>query len=111
MPVVPPGGPGSSSGPISYDPVRIHRAGQQIVVNAGVSYDFMTPDWKLNIVPYLEQTPLEKGGRPLELVMSLHKARIQGAYDWQLALGNTLKRIAEAIDQNEMIIKGGFTKS
>ncbi len=109
MPVIAPGGSGSSSETISYDPKRIHSIGQQIVANAGTSYDFMTPDWKMNIEPYLELTPLEGGVRPLEIVMRLHKARIQGAYDWQLALGNTLKRIAEAIDQNEMIIKGGFT--
>lgn len=108
MPVAPVG-PQNSSGTISYDPVRIRDTGQSIVVNAGAAYDLMTPDWRMSIVPYLEQTPLEGGMRPLEMIMRLHKARIQGAYDWQLALGNTLKRIAEAIDQNEMIVKGGFT--
>lgn len=106
MPFAPPEG---SSETISYDTARIYNTGQQIVVNAGAAYDLFTPDWRSNIVPYLEETPFEGGAPILLAVVTLHKNRIQAAYDWQLALGNSLKRIAEAIDQNEMIIKGTFT--
>jgi hypothetical protein len=105
-----PAGPikSGSSEKIVYDTERIHSIGQQIVVNAGQAYDLMTPDWRSNILPYLEETPREDGFPILEVVMQLHKDRIQAAYDWQLAMGNTLKRIAEGIDQNELIIKDNF---
>jgi hypothetical protein len=93
---------------ITYDCDRIHATGQRMVENAGAAYDIFTPIKRLRIMPYLEQTPLEGDVRPLEMALRPHMDRIQAAFDWQLAMGNTLKHVADAIRQQELIIKGAI---
>ncbi len=113
-------GDGGDDDQISYPLERIREVANQIIKDANEGLNLHEQAWA-QVSRYADTTPPDEttvsrfhpgsGIQPVKMVLIPHERRLRATYEWQIALGKTLLRMADMMEQQDQDLVQGFDAS